>query len=40
MGRRVLNKVVYKIRLRIKANKNIAAIIKVVKVFKNTIYKL
>ena len=40
IGRRLLDEVVYKIRLRIKANENVAAIAKVVKVSKKTIYKL
>ena len=40
MGRRLLDKVVYRIRLYIKANKSIAAIIEVVKVSKKIIYKL
>ena len=40
MGRRLPDEVVYRIRLRIKANKNVAAIIKAVKVSKKTIYKL
>ena len=40
MGRRLLDKVVYRIRLRVKANKSIVAIIEVVKVSKKIIYKL
>jgi len=40
IGRRLLDKVVYKIRLRVKANKSIAAIAEAVKVSKKTIYKL
>jgi len=40
MGRRLLDKVVYRIRLCVKANKSIAAIIEAVKVSKKIIYKL
>jgi len=40
MGRRLPDKVVHRIRLRIEANKNMAAIIEAVKVSKKTIYKL
>jgi len=40
MGHRLLDEVVYRIRLRIKANKNVAAIAEAVKVSKKTIYKL
>ena len=40
MGRRLLDKVIYRIRLCIKANKSIAAIIEAVKVSKKIIYKL
>ena len=40
MGRCLLDEVIYRIRLRIKANKNVAAITEVVKVSKKTIYKL
>ena len=40
MGRRLLDKVVYRIRLRVEANKSVAAITEAVKVFKKTIYKL
>ena len=40
IGRRLLDEVVYRIRLRVKANKSIAAIIEAVKVSKKTIYKL
>ena len=40
IGRRLLDEVVYRIRLRIEANKNMAAIVKAVKVSKKTIYKL
>ena len=40
MGRRLPNKVVHRIRIRIKANKDIATIIVVVKVAKKTIYKI
>ena len=40
MGHRLLDKVVYRIRLYVKANKSIAAIIEAVKVSKKTIYKL
>jgi len=40
MGCRLPDKVVHRIRLRIEANKNIAAIAEVVKVSKKTIYKL
>jgi len=40
MGRRLPDKVVYRIRLRIEANENIAAIAEAVKVSKKTIYKL
>ena len=40
MGRRLPDKVVYKIRLYIKVNKSIVAIMEAVKVSKKTIYKL
>jgi len=40
IGRRLLDKVIYRIRLRVKANKSIAAIIEAVNVFKKIIYKL
>jgi len=40
MGRRLPNEVVYRIRLRVKANKSVAAIIEAVKVSKKIIYKL
>ena len=40
MGRRLPNKVVYRIRIRIKANEDMATIAAVVKVTKKTIYKL
>ena len=40
MGRRLLDKVVCKIRLYIKVNKSIVAIMEAVKVSKKTIYKL
>jgi len=40
MGRRLLDKLVYRIRLCVKANKSIVAIIEVVKVSKKIIYKL
>jgi len=40
MGRRLPDEVVYRIRLRIEANENVAAIAEVVKVSKKTIYKL
>ncbi len=40
MGRRLLDEVVYRIRLYIKANESVAAIIEAVKVSKKTIYKL
>ena len=40
IGRRLLDKVIYRIRLRVKANKSIVAIIEVVKVSKKIIYKL
>ena len=40
MGHRLPDKVIYRIRLYIKANKSIAAIIEAVKVSKKTIYKL
>jgi len=40
MGRRLLDKVIYKIKLRIKANKDIATIAAIVKVAKKTIYKM
>jgi len=40
MGRRLPDEVVYRIRLRIKANKNMAAIAEAVKVSKKIIYKL
>jgi hypothetical protein len=40
MGRRLPNEVVYRIRIRIKANKDIATIIAIVKVAKKTIYKI
>ena len=37
IGRRLLDKVIYRIRLRVKANKSIVAIIEAVKVSKKTI---
>jgi len=40
MGRRLLNEVVYRIRIRIKANKDMATITAAVKVAKKTIYKI
>jgi len=40
MGRRLLDEVVYRIRLRIKANKDITTITATVKVAKKTIYKM
>jgi len=40
MGRRLPDEVVYRIRLRVKANKSIAAIAEAVKVSKKIIYKL
>ena len=40
MGRRLPDKVVYRIRLRVKANKSVAAIAEAVKVSKKIIYKL
>ena len=40
MGRRLLNKVVYRIRICIKASKAVLAIIEAVKVGKNAIYKM
>jgi len=40
MGRRLPDKVIHRIRLRVKANKSIAAIAEAVKVSKKTIYKL
>ena len=40
MGRRLPDKVIYRIRLRIKANKDIATIAAAVKVAKKTIYKM
>ena len=40
MGRRLLNKVVHRIRIRIKASKAVPAITEAVKASKPTIYKL
>jgi len=40
MGRRLLDEVIHRIRLRIKANKDAVAIVEAVKVSKKTIYKL
>ena len=40
MGRRLLDKVVYRIRIRIKAGKAVPVIAEAVKVAKNTIYKM
>ena len=40
MGRRLPDEVVHRIRLRIKANENMATIAEAVKVSKKTIYKL
>ena len=40
MGRRLLDKVVYRIRLRIDAGEEVAEIAEAVKVSKKTIYKL
>ena len=40
MGRRLLNEVVYRIKLRIKANKDIVTIAGAIRVSKKTIYKL
>ena len=40
MGHRLLDEVIHKIRLYIKANKSVAAIAETVKVSKKTIYKL
>jgi len=40
MGRRLPDKVVHRIRLRIKANEDMAAIAAAVKVAKKTIYKM
>ena len=40
MGRRLPDEVVHRIRLRVKANKSIAAITEAVKVSKKIIYKL
>ena len=40
MGRRLLDKVVYRIRLCIEANESVTVIIEAVKVSKKTIYKL
>ena len=40
MGRRLLDKVVYRIRIRIKASKAVPAIAETVKVSKKTIYKM
>ena len=40
MGRRLLDNIVYRIRIRLKANKEAPAIIKAVGVAKKTIYKL
>ena len=40
MGRRLLDKVVYRIRIRIKAGKVVLAIAEAVKVFKLMVYKI
>jgi hypothetical protein len=40
IGRRLLDKVVYRIKIRIKAGKAVLAIIEAVKVGKKTIYKI
>ena len=40
MGRRLLDEVVHRIRLRTKANKDMAAIVAAVKVTQKTIYKM
>ena len=40
MGRRLPDKVVYRIRLQIEANENVVAIAEALKVSKKTIYKL
>jgi hypothetical protein len=40
MGRCLPNKVIYRIRIRIKANKDVATIIATVKIIKKTIYKI
>jgi len=40
MGRRLLDKVIYRIRIRLKAGKEAPAIAKAVGVSKKTIYKL
>ena len=40
IGRRLPNKVIYRIRIRIKAGKAVLAIIEAVKVAKKTIYKM
>ena len=40
MGRRLLDKVIYRIRIRIKASKVVLAIAEAVKVAKNIIYKM
>ena len=40
IGRRLPDEVIYRIRLRVKANKSVAAIVEAVKVSKRTIYKL
>jgi len=40
MGRRLLDKVIHRIRIRIKASKVVLAITEAVKVAKNIIYKM
>jgi len=40
MGRRLPDEVIYRIRIRIKANKDVAAIAAAVKVAKKTVYKM
>jgi hypothetical protein len=40
MGRRLLDKVVYRIRIRIKASKAVLAIAEAIKVSKPTVYKI
>jgi len=40
MGRRLLDEVVYRIRIRIKASEAVLAIVEAIKVTKNTIYKI
>ena len=40
IGRRLLDKVIYRIRIRIKASKAVLAIAEAIKVAKKTIYKM